>query len=136
MSDIQIILPKRADPTKALDHALVTLTEAIHQTDPDLVAHGVLGGAFGYGAHYENDVFAMRPQYWGDCDCGDDERHKPTCSLELPNFLHKQSGLEVRWYKWIGRDMEAKIPEGADLQTIFSECLASLTPPPAAAQGE
>jgi hypothetical protein len=25
-----------------------------------------------------------------------------------PNFLHKPSGVEVRWYKYIGRDMEVK----------------------------
>lgn len=249
--EIQIIIPKGADMSDGLDHALVSLTEAVSQIDEELVAHGLLGGHFGYGARYENDVFVMRPFYWGDCDCGADERseawheanphasncwqaerdrrwnayderigwdeikkaafpggggpmemlgmeevnspmpgvrmmisrkrddapmerwrkasdlrdkaraeivrdlyiergmkpepyqwhcscerderaraadigHRETCALELPNFHHKRSGLEVRWYKYIGRGMETKNAEGVDLTAVFSECLASL----------
>lgn len=57
------------------DH-LVELTEAIDRLDPEKVAHGCLGGEHGYGAHWENDVFVMRPYYWGECDCGGDERER------------------------------------------------------------
>jgi hypothetical protein len=56
---------------------------------------------------------------WGyRCTCGQNYRHgqwekhhshvKP-CSywwMDQPNFLHKPSGLEVRWYKYIGRYMK------------------------------
>lgn len=52
---------------------LYDLTEAISKIDPEVVAHGFLGGEFGYGAYFENDVFEMRPFYWGDCECGFDE---------------------------------------------------------------
>lgn len=31
---------------------------------------GALGGEYGYGAEYENDVFEMHPFWWGDCECG------------------------------------------------------------------
>lgn len=205
--EVQIITPPTAETP--LDDMLVEITRAISQKDPDRVAHGFLGGEFGYGAAYENDVFVMRPYYWGDCDCGYEERadkfwsknkhsedcytselrreekaagihhtqeskmsyeakekirrkiykalckkhnrtypagcavhctcgidekakayfevngHKPTCALELPNFLHRASGLEVRWYKWIGRSMEAKnLP--VSLSAIFKECLDSI----------
>lgn len=236
MTQVEIITPPVADETNPLDHFLVTLTEAIAQIDRDVVAHGPLGGEFGYGARYENGVFVMRPFYWGDCDCGwmeleeawaekhthaidcywtvshrvinesplqkaredaiaarnrlpwlspeaeeaqkkvihacdllkafeekvrrdlcaqhgipwnngwgsavhctceyekawqeflkEHPGHRATCSLELPNFQHKASGLEVRWYKWIGRDTKAEIPEGADLPAVFAECVCSLS---------
>lgn len=219
--DVEIILPPGADVTRQLDHGLVTLTEAISQVAPDTVAHGFLGGEFGYGAEYNNAVFEMRPFYWGDCDCGWDETedewcnthdhhddcyqselakmkiqagwtqkdfgwleppaawsydkataeegaiykhlcekhglsypngcaihctcdyapawhafvaahnggHKPTCSLELPNFRHKASGFEVRWYKYIGRGMETSDVK-ADLHALFAECLSSLPATP------
>lgn len=52
--------------------------------------------------------------------------HNDTCSLELPNFHHKASGLKVRWYKWIGRDMEIEGAEGVDFATVFGECHRSL----------
>lgn len=213
--NLQVIIPKGADLTRQLDHGLVTLTEAICRVTGEESGYG-LGGRFGYGENYENDTFAMRRFYWGECDCGYDEAeakwcdahshaddcyrtelkqreraarlpywdgdkwhnmdahspderrrvedqiyddlckkygkdrkfgaaahctcsyekewktwsatnsHKATCSLELPNFLHKRTGMEVRWYKYIGRGMEAKNAEGVDLQAVFSECVASL----------
>jgi len=213
--ELQIITPPIADPADILDGGLVELTKAIDMIDPDVVAHGALGGSYGYGAQYENDVFVMRPFYWGDCDCGYDDResewsdthkhsdecyqsemkrrliarggikgawgvdrpdacsydqwraiereimndlcamhgldphfgsavhctcdhrkiwvkwssengHREQCSLQLPNFRHKATGLEVRWYKRIGRGMEVDHPEGADIAAILRECMASL----------
>ena len=51
--------------------------------------------------------------------------HKPTCTPELPNFLHRESGLEVRWYKYIGRGMETKnLP--ANLTQVFNDCLRDI----------
>lgn len=70
------------------------------------------------------------------CDCGQEELrkeffttndHDPKCELTLPNFCHKSSGFEVRWYKWIGRDMETNrdiTSEG--LGRIFTECWESI----------
>jgi hypothetical protein len=233
--ELQIVIAGGAETP--LDDMLVALTKAIDDRDPDLVAHGCLGGSHGYGARYENDVFAMRPFYWGDCDCGADEReeewskthrhsdtcystdvdrlklndsearravdaavqrrerfrwhapnydraqkeverlskledrwrdaqlrglcrkhnipwnggagcmvhcncgydaafqawvkdngHRDTCALVLPNFRHKASGFEVRWYKYIGRGMETSGPVPADLTPMFRECLDSLPP--------
>lgn len=210
--EVEIITPPVADDDDPLDAGLVALTEAISHLDDEAVAHGCLGGEFGYGAHWDNAVFTMRPYYWGDCDCGADEReeawnadpknrhspgcyqselrdrqekagihydqqnnipyeerrriedgiyddlcakhsvdrrfgaavhctceyqaraaayfnengHRPTCALELPNFLHKRTGLEVRWYKWIGRGMECVGLDGVDVNEVIAECLASL----------
>ncbi|MEM7282840.1 MAG: hypothetical protein AAF438_14570 [Pseudomonadota bacterium] len=172
-----------------------------------------LGGQFGYGEDFENSTFVMRRFYWGDCDCGGEQRevdfenndpghsvdcyqtvlknrlrnagvkqygdpgfwedrmpyderrkiegpiyddvcvtfnlprqgcaihctcdyksrrtnadiyHRDTCSLELPNFVHKKSGFKVSWYKWIGRGMEIDYPETLDLNAALSECFQSL----------
>lgn len=53
---------------------------------------------------------------------------KPTCCRVLPNFRHHATGLEVRWYKYIGRSMEV---EGAgDVAAILAECIADVAAPP------
>ena len=54
MNNLRIIIPKGA--TDEIDLGLVELTEAISQLNLELVSHGVLGGTYGYGAVYENDV--------------------------------------------------------------------------------
>lgn len=154
---LEIITPSVANESDALEHGLGTLTEAIAQIDPECLGWGFLGGQFGYGADFENEVFLMHPacgcERWdcpwcADCHCTDAVQC-PSCSPSqrwadkgslparapfdyssergrAPNFWHKPSGLRVWWYKWIGRGMEVKNADGADLQAIFSECLASL----------
>lgn len=54
--------------------------------------------------------------------------HGPSCPTIRPNFRHKPSGLEVRWYKWIGRDTEYNWkPSSKRWRRIFEECVASVT---------
>jgi len=43
-----------------------------------------------------------------------------------PNFWHKPSGMRVWWHKSIGRGMEVRSADGAGLNDVFAECLASL----------
>lgn len=90
--EIEIISPPVADPCDMLEGALVTLTKEIAKLDPDLVAHGFLGGEFGYGAHYENDVFLMHPFCWCELDdcpwCGG-------CKCPDPAPKHYVDGAEV-----------------------------------------
>lgn len=148
-------------------NSLVNLTEKLAGLGHD-AARGFLGGEWGYGVNYSNDVFEMHPYWWGDCQCGYDWRaakwedqhphadtcyqaelerrggydaaeqlarewgltrygcavhctceqeavwsawsaendHDAECGVVRPNFLHKASGFEVRWYKYIGRSME------------------------------
>lgn len=85
-------------------------------------ANGFPGAPFGMAVH---------------CDCGIAERyeswyatnpHPETCTTLLPNFRHKASGLEIRWYKWIGRDMEyaPSKPRASKWRAIFDECVASV----------
>lgn len=50
--------------------------------------------------------------------------HAPACGIVAPNFLHKASGSEVRFYKYLGRGMNVDLH--ADWVTIFADVLASL----------
>lgn len=66
---------------------------------------------------FKNDVFEINPYYWGD----DDEE------VEKPNFKHYNSGLEIRWYKYIGRGMSCNQHVCPDcFWNIFAECMNSL----------
>jgi hypothetical protein len=66
-----------------------TLVEGKHATNH---VGGLLGGEYGYGTTFSNDVFAMSPFYWGDCVCGHDEaegawddahEHAKTCYQQV-----------------------------------------------------
>ena len=191
MSDLLLIFPEVSDDL--VSNMMVAITKKIDESGSEIAVQGFLGGEHGYGAHYKNDVFEMRPFYWGDCECDYDtlrdawveenphaddcyqtlfhERHyvdydnwnfdpkpgherdenfddkctcikdlcemfhidpnKPgsyahctcwfdikypaylstishaeECLIDKPNFKHYNSGIEVNWYKYIGRDME------------------------------
>lgn len=51
-----------------------------------------------YGEEFENDTFAIMPYYWGDCECGYDEKesewcekndHQESCiSIEIRHIAH------------------------------------------------
>ncbi|MUL61152.1 hypothetical protein B5P44_00960 [Mycobacterium sp. CBMA 213] len=64
------------------------------------------------------------------CTCGREaayqqltQQHAPDCAPFMPNFVYHPTGAEIRWYKWIGRDMEIT----GDLPTDFGEqCVRSL----------
>lgn len=49
-------------------------------------------------------------------------------AVSAPHFWHKASGLQIRWYKWIGRDMEMNRESisGQEWSEIFNACLESL----------
>jgi hypothetical protein len=49
---------------------LCDLSEALGKANPENQAHGVLGGAWGYGQEYDGPVFEMHPYFWGACECG------------------------------------------------------------------
>jgi len=113
---ITIVTPK-VDKTPICD-MLRVITEAICKKTDTRVG-GVLGGQFGYGNHWDTNVFMMHPYCWCDNeDC-------LWCSGDNPNFLHKASGLKVSWYKYIGRGMEIEnVP--TDLSSILKECLEDI----------
>jgi hypothetical protein len=61
-AELQIITPPAAETR--LDDMLVELTCLITLKKPDAIARGCLGGEFGYGADFENDVFLMHHYCW------------------------------------------------------------------------
>lgn len=65
MTEVHLIFPAVSDDEVA--HGLYRLTEAIALNVPDAeLSAGFLGGEYGYGAWYENDVFMMHPFCWCD----------------------------------------------------------------------
>lgn len=44
--------------------------------------------------YFENDVFIIRPYYWGENES----------LMILPNFVYKPTNLEISWYKYPLRD--------------------------------
>ncbi len=214
MSDITLVFPEVSEDL--VSQMLRAITKKIDDNGNGEYVQGFLGGDHGYGAHYKNDVFEMRPFYWGDCECTydtvseewetanphaqdcyqtlfhdmhyvnygadwnfdkkpghgwkkgtvDDEcdcidklykqfnipkgtpgshvhctcnrneeyhafmdtlSHSSTCQVSKPNFKHYASGIEVNWYKYIGRDMD--YDEGIPVEQwadVFKECLESI----------
>ena len=52
---------------------LYDLSEFLARRAPDRQHHGMLGGEYGYGQEFQNDVFEMFPFFWGDCGCGHED---------------------------------------------------------------
>ncbi len=129
---IEVILPEgsfgNVGNEGSVADGLRFLTRAIQVSGAD-ISSGCLGGEFGYGADFVNEVFSMFPYYWGDCACpsswetGD---HLEGCPELKPNFEHKKSGLTVDWYKYIGRGMDIDNPNNADWTKVLAECINSI----------
>lgn len=76
-----------------------------------------------YGLTFSNDVFESHPYCWCENDgC-------PQCDTgEQANFLHKPSGLEIRWYKYPLRDAYSNVNiKLSDFVKIIDECILSMT---------
>jgi hypothetical protein len=118
---------------------LYRLSERLGILRPEEQSHGLLGGSYGYGQDFSNDVFEMHPYWWGDCTCGAGDWseegqpapvHKPECRMELPNF--RCGDLAISWYKYIGRGMSAnRATTEHEIASAFARCMASLPEPTA-----
>lgn len=145
-----IILPECSDDE--VSNALRDLTKRIAKKNPELKAGGLLGGEYGYGCAYEDEIFIMHPFCWCEktscpwciyCDCHENEgcdwcrglnKHADKGALSpddpphaaAPNFWHKKSGLRIWWYKYIGRDMVIYTPnensKKINIPKIIKEC--------------
>ena len=96
MNKIKIVMPSGAlgkvDDEPELDTLLRKIAEK-YSTNPNDWAEK-------YGIDFENDEFMMHRYCWCEKkDCN-------WCNGKAPNFKHKATGFEVKWYKYIGRDME------------------------------
>lgn len=205
MSDLAYLWDEVDDDL--VNRMMWAITKKINETGHD-ISGGLLGGEYGYGAHYKNDVFEMRPFYWGDCTCDyeptvakweeenkhDDDcyqtifhkmhykddpsyeykdghgwndkcgcveivcaifkidpkapgsyvhctcmydikstnflstiYHADHCEVDKPNFKHYDSGIEIEWYKYIGRNMDYDNDvDGNTFIDMFKECMESI----------
>ena len=68
------------------------------------------------GDGMDNDVFTIRPYYWGEDEV----------IAELPNFVYKPTGLEIRWYKYPMRDAYSNQDVSVEeFKEILKACLRS-----------
>lgn len=122
MKKITVIIPRGA--TTYIDNGLVKITKAIAKKHPELVAQGLLGGEYGYGACYQNWTFSMHPFCWCEKDSC------PFCNDgAMPNFYYGdiKKDLHIKWYKYIGRDMEMNWkPNRERWEKIVKECIKSI----------
>lgn len=91
-----VIVPGRSGDE--VDEALRSLTRAIHAAGLGELVCGALGGTYGYGVAFENDVFMMHPYCWCEReDC-------PWCAgCECPASAHHYlvDGQEVTRAQWM-----------------------------------
>jgi len=118
---IEIVLPPVASSNKELD--LVNLTEYLvkmGKVSEDEVGCG-LGGTYGYGVDFENDVFMMHSFCW--CE----QKKCEWCSGGAPNFLYKPTNFGINWYKWIGRSMGySKKISSKEWKSMIKDCIESV----------
>ena len=66
---------------------------------------------------YENDVFIVRPYYWGD----EEGRNN------LPNFVYKPTGLEINWYKYPMRGAYSNMDVSIEnFKKLLAHCATSM----------
>lgn len=120
---------KSSPETMELGNLLFGYSRGVYHIEPRMEYQSAFyefleaNGFDGYGHpadksdHYENDVFVIRPYYWGE----DEE------IARLPNFLYKPTGLEIRWYKYPMRDAYASANISVEeFKTILDECSRSM----------
>lgn len=96
-------------------------------------------GAYASMIHFKRFEEYERLYPFPDCTCEvlltwkESTDHARDCQqsiAERPNFTHKATGVEVRWYKYIGRDTEVNTPVTyGEWLTILESCLASIGGP-------
>lgn len=84
-----------------------------------------------HGEGYENNVFIIRPYFWGDDPCPDDGEcpcgNVALCQSMKPNFVFKPSGYELRWYKYPLRDSYAnKELTRVQFFQMIGDCIRSI----------
>lgn len=149
MTGIIISLPERSEDSISNDLRYLTEFICRNHVGNDHDGSGGLGGSYGYGVNYENDVFMIHRFCWCgrpeclwclECFCRyhyrglmiDEECRNCRDNPEpAPQFLHKSSGSIVNWYKWIGRSMEVSLR--TSWRAIFDDCMTSVE---RAAKGE
>lgn len=92
--------------------------QLINMSDSDFYGHTSNKCKENDVSGYENEVFAIRPYWWGDDDA---------LQAQMPNFLYKPTGFEIRWYKYPFRDSYMnKNLSVTKIKEIFIHCADSI----------
>ena len=71
-----------------------------------------------HAGNFENDVFIVRPYYWGDDEA----------IMKLPNFEYKPTGFTMSWYKYALRDAYCSHDiTFEDFTKMIDKCLESVS---------
>ena len=126
MTDVIVVVPEIDNGE--VSTRLRQLVELLARSGVEL-AGGLLGGEFGYGAEFQNDVFEMHPYFWGECSCpgADEGNHGDDCPEMRSNFRTRLSNdveMTVSWYKYIGRGMEVYPVDATpkQIRAAFDRC--------------
>ncbi len=91
--------------------------ELICATNSDFYGYTTIKDKMNNSGGYENEVFSIRPYWWGDDDAE---------QTDMPNFLYKPTGFEIRWYKYPFRDSYMNKNLSLDkIREIFRHCIGS-----------
>jgi hypothetical protein len=122
------------------DEATIWLRAHPHATD----CYQKAVAALEYGDGYDHQKLVELAAAWGlpavgiavHCTCdrepllaawSAEHSHDPKCVVVRPNFRHHASGIEIRWYKYIGRSMEvSRDVERREWNRIVDECIDSI----------
>lgn len=98
--DIQVVLPEGSlYPNSAIAADLCALTHILVEANGAPKVGGALGGEWGYGTRFENDVFRMSNFCWCEAD---DCPQCVGCSCPEEAFHYFVDGVEVDYEEWIG----------------------------------
>lgn len=86
-----------------IEHGLRAIVEAIHFNTSVEISGGGLGGKYGYGADYENDVFAMHPYCW--CERADCEWCR-ACECDYEYEYFGPGGEEITEDEWFWTELK------------------------------
>jgi len=82
------------------------------------LCEAVNGDCCGYAHDFKNDTFEMRRYWWGDDFAPE---------VDMPNFKHYKTGLEVKWYKYPFRDSYSNQDfDEIEWNAVIDDCLGSL----------
>lgn len=95
---ITIVFPAVDDDV--ISQALRVLTQRLVEAGHD-ASGGMLGGEYGYGAWYENDVFMMHPFCW--CERGDCEWCR-VCECGEDAVIYRVDGKVADFRTWMDAD--------------------------------
>lgn len=95
--------------TGDIDLDLVKLTEYLAKKYNLEHASG-FAGEYAYGVYFKNDIFEMRPHYYGECDCGWEnklkafgKKHKKKCFITKLSAYQdklKEQDVEIMSTEW------------------------------------